>query len=463
MTHPESVGGEANLRTPAAAAFGVRQHELDRVSPDALRQMYHNLQRQQQELMAQNEAQCRSVRDLTERLGLMEAECDHLKNQLSQAQKMEVLGTLAGGIAHDFNNTLAIILRFTEVSLRQLPMAVPLRGNLQEILTAAHRAKELVQHILVFSRQHSPGRSFIRLQQLVDETLTWLRGSLPATIDIRSQVKTTDDIVLADPTQLQQVIMNLCSNAEYAMRPSGGVLELILDTSPVPLDVRAACPDCKPGPYVRLAVRDTGTGIPADELPRIFELFFTTKAPGDGTGMGLAVVQGIVTSHEGGIKVKSVLGEGTTFEIYLPQQVGTVAAHVAVDEPPAGQGHILFVDDEEGIARATQILLTDLGYEVSIYTNGCEALAAFCAAPSAIDLVIADQTMPQLTGTELVSALRAQRSDIPIILCTGYSHLMNDEQAAAQGIDAFLMKPVDIYDLAATIRQVLAQSHGGGR
>lgn len=391
----------------------------------------------------------------------MEAECEHLKNQLSQAQKMEALGTLAGGIAHDFNNTLAIILRFTEVSLGQLSAASSLRGNLQEILTAAHRAKELVQHILVFSRQHSPGRSCIRLQQLIDETLTWLRGSLPATIDIRSQVKTTDDMVLANPTQLQQVIMNLCSNAEYAMRPSGGVLELILDTSPVPLDVRAACPDCKPGPYVRLAVRDTGAGIPADALPRIFELFFTTKAPGDGTGMGLAVVQGIVTSHEGVINVKSVPGEGTTFEIYLPQQVGVVAAHVAVDEPPpAGQGHILFVDDEEGIARATQILLTDLGYEVSVYTNGYEALAAFCAAPAAIDLVIADQTMPQLTGTELVSALRAQRSDIPIILCTGYSHLMNDEQAAAQGIDAFLMKPVDIYDLAATIRQVLAQSRG---
>ena len=217
--------------------------------------------------------------------------------------------------------------------------------------------------------------------------------------------------------------------------------------------------DLRPGRYVRLTVRDTGPGIPPDHLPHIFDPFFTTKAEYEGTGMGLAVVQGIVANHDGAIYVQSTPGQGTTFELYLPQQEGLVVQEeVAEVLPPAGQGHILFVDDEAGLASATQILLTDLGYEVSVHTDAQEALTAFCAAAEAFDLVIADQTMPQLTGHELAQALRLTRPDIPIILCTGYSHVIDAARAEDQGIDAFLMKPMDIYDLADTIQQVLAKS-----
>ncbi|MDH3604788.1 MAG: ATP-binding protein, partial [Candidatus Tectomicrobia bacterium] len=380
-------------------------------------------------------------------------------NRLHQAQKMEAIGMLAGGIAHDFNNTLAIILRFTEVAQGQLAPENPVRENLHEVLTAAKRARDLIQQILVFSREHSPERRYFRLTELVYETLTLLRGSIPSTIDIQSKINTTSDTVWAHATQVQQVIMNLCSNAEYVMRASGGLLELCLDEVEVTPMLAADYAEIRPGWYVRLTVRDTGPGIPPDHLSRIFEPFFTTKAEHEGTGMGLAVVQGIVASHDGAIDVKSMPGQGTTFELYLPQQDDLVVQEDVVEaSPPAGQGHILFVDDEAGLASATQILLTDLGYEVSVHTDAQEALTAFRADADAFDLVIADQTMPQLTGQELAQVLRLVRPDIPIILCTGYSHVIDAARAEDQGIDAFLMKPMDIYDLADTIQQVLAKS-----
>jgi CheY-like chemotaxis protein len=220
-------------------------------------------------------------------------------------------------------------------------------------------------------------------------------------------------------------------------------------------DYAALCP----GWYVRLTVQDTGPGILPDHLPHIFDRFFTTKAEHEGTGMGLAVVQEIVTSHDGAIYVRSVLGQGTTFALYLPRQDDCVAQEdVAEVLPPAGQGHILFVDDEAGLASATQILLSDLGYKVSVHTDAQEALTAFRVDAEAFDLVIADQTMPHLTGQELAQALRLIRPDIPIILCTGYSHVIDAARAEDQGINAFLMKPMDIYDLADTIQQVLSRS-----
>jgi CheY-like chemotaxis protein len=366
---------------------------------------------------------------------------------------------LAGGIAHDFNNTLAIILRFTEVAQGKLPPENPVQENLHEVLTAARRARDLIQQILMFSREHSPEHRYLRLTDLVYETLTLLRGSIPSTIDIQWKSNTASDTVWAQSTQLQQIIMNLCSNAEYVMRATGGTLELCLDelevTPMLAADYAALCP----GWYLRLTVRDTGPGILPDDLPHIFDPFFTTKAENEGTGMGLAVVQGIVASHDGAIYVQSTPGQGTTFELYLPQQDDLVV-HGEVPEalPPSGQGHILFVDDEVGLASATQILLTDLGYEVSVHTDAQEALAAFRADAAVFDLVIADQTMPQLTGHELAQALRLTRPDIPIILCTGYSHVIDAAQAEDQGIDAFLMKPMDLYDLADTIQQVLAKS-----
>jgi CheY-like chemotaxis protein len=297
------------------------------------------------------------------------------------------------------------------------------------------------------------------LTELVCETLTLLRGSIPSTIDIQSKINTASDTVWAQSTQLQQVIMNLCSNAEYVMRASGGLLELCVDELEVTPTLAADYADLRPGWYVRLTVRDTGPGILPEHLPHIFDPFFTTKAEYEGTGMGLAVVQGIVANHDGAIEVQSTPGQGTTFALYLPQQESLVVQEeVAEVLPPAGQGHILFVDDEAGLANATQILLTDLGYEVSVHTDAQEALSAFRAAAEAFDLVIADQTMPQLTGHELAQALRLTRPDIPIILCTGYSHVIDAARAEDQGIDAFLMKPMDIYDLADTIQQVLAKA-----
>jgi CheY-like chemotaxis protein len=265
-------------------------------------------------------------------------------------------------------------------------------------------------------------------------------------------------------SQLFRIMSNLCSNAEYAMRPSGGVLEFSLDAVEILPEMVGFSPSLQPEPYVRLTIRDTGTGIPPEMLPRIFEPFFTTKSVGEGTGMGLAVAHGIIVSHGGMIKATSTVGKGTAFEIHLPRHAQAAGSQAAMVEqqPPSGQGRILFVDDEIGIVTATQFLLTDLGYEVSVYTGAEEALEAFRDNAPWFDLVIADQTMPKLTGKDLAVALRAIRPDIPIILCTGYSYLINDEEAAAQGINAFLLKPMDIYVLADTIQQVLRQARGDG-
>ncbi len=452
--------GSDDLQQNAENKLPSEAKDLEILHPEALRQKYHELDSRHRELAVQNAELRATLKDLTERMAQEEDARSRLADHLHQAEKMEAIGTLAGGIAHDFNNTLAIILRFTEVALGQLSTASPVDHSLQEILTAANRAKDLVQQILVFSRQNSPERHLFRLHDLVNETLTLLRGSIPSTITIRTHVNTPSDTVLANPTQLQQVIMNLCSNAERAMRSAGGELELVLDLVDVTPEVAAQHPELQPGPHVRLAVRDNGPGMSSATLERIFDPFFTTKQGGEGTGMGLAVVHGIVASHNGTIHVTSVLNEGATFEIYLPEQPDIVAEAPVADDapPPPGQGHILFVDDEEGLAIATRILLTDLGYEVSVCTNGVEARDAFRAAPSTFDLVIADQTMPQMTGKELADALRTIRPDIPIILCTGYSHIIDAAQAEDQGINAFLMKPVDIYDLADTIHQVLRQA-----
>ena len=381
-----------------------------------------------------------------------------LDEQVRQGQKIQAIGTLAGGIAHDFNNMLTAILGYTELASDDVPRDSITWHNLQRVLTAGTRARELVQQILAFSRQTTAQLQPVELPLLVRDMLSLLRASLPSTIEIRQHIETDVGMVLAAPTQIHQVLLNLCMNAEHAMRATGGVLEVRLEAVEVDAVFAAVHPGIKPGPHVRLTVCDTGHGMPPEVLERIYEPFFTTKGVGEGTGMGLSVAHGIVASHGGAMTVVSAPGQSTTFAIYLPCNAGPIVRHHSVTEPvPQGREHILFVDDETMLVNLGQELLRRLGYIVTGHTNGVEALNAFRAAPHQFDLVITDQTMPTMTGEALVKALRDIRPDLPIVLCTGFSYAMTKDKAAALGIDAFLLKPLVAHDLGRTIRQVLAQ------
>lgn len=380
-----------------------------------------------------------------------------LEAQLRQAQKMEAVGTLASGIAHDFNNILAAMLGYTELTLDDVAQDSRAWCNLQAVLTAGQRARDLVRQILTFSRQTEPQRQPLRLDGIIQDALKLLRASIPSTIEIRQRIHTDAGTVLADATQMHQVLMNLCANAAQAMRQSGGVLEVSLEEVLMTAELAAALPNLEPGPYIRFTVRDTGRGMEPEVLERIFEPFFTTKALGEGTGMGLAQAHGIVTNHDGVISVESTPGQGATFTVYLPQCQETSGPEAPPEDPiPGGNECLLFVDDEPPLARLGQEMLERLGYQVVIRTSSVEALEAFRANPQRFDLVIADQTMPHLTGEALTRELRCLRPDMPIILCTGFSHTMTAEKAQALGIDAFCLKPLLRRDLALCIRQVLA-------
>jgi PAS domain S-box-containing protein len=396
------------------------------------------------------EYNCAFARDITER--------KRLEEQLLQAQKMQAIGTLAGGIAHEFNNILAAILGFTDLTVYEVPSGSPVWHNLQEVLTAGRRAKDLVQQILAFSRQCEAKRIPVQLHLIVREAFTLLRASLPSTIVMRWQIERDVGTVLADPTQIQQVLMNLCANAEYAMRETGGAIEVSLDAVEVDAALVGLYPELQAGPHVLLTVHDTGQGIAPEMLGRIFEPFFTTKGVGEGTGMGLAIAHGIVASHGGTLTVESTPGQGTTFALYLPRIGEATAGEARPQEPvPQGTGRILFVDDEEVLARIGHALLVHLGYDVVACTSSREALETFQATPQHFDLVLTDQTMPEMTGEVLARELRRIRPDIPIILCTGFSHVMNAEKAHALGIDAFLMKPLVTQELAQVIRRLVGQ------
>jgi len=381
-----------------------------------------------------------------------------LDEQVRQGQKIQAIGTLAGGIAHDFNNMLTAILGYTELASDDVPHDSITWRNLQRVLTAGTRARELMQQILAFSRQHTTQFQPVDLPLLVREMLSLLRASLPSTIEIRQYIETDIGMVLAAPSQIHQVLLNLCTNAEHAMRATGGMLEVRLEAVEVDTAFAAAHPELKPGPHVRLTVCDTGHGMPPEVLERIYEPFFTTKGVGEGTGMGLSVAYGIVASHGGTMTVVSAPGKSTTFAIYLPCSTGPAIRPPSVAESiPRGHEHVLFVDDEAMLVNLGRELLTRLGYTVTGYTSSVEALHAFQTAPHQFDLVITDQTMPTMTGEALVRALRDIRPDLPIVLCTGFSYAMTKDKAAALGIDAFLLKPLVAHDLGRTIRQVLAQ------
>ena len=400
------------------------------------------------------------ARDITERLQT-QAQLRRAKQeaQLLHVHKMEAIGTLAGGIAHDFNNILTAILGYTELTLHDLSQTTKAWRNLQRVLTAGKRATQLVQQILTFSRNKDQERQPIHLHPVIKEALKLLRASLPSTITIYQDIAENTDIVFADATQMHQVLMNLCANAEYAMRQTGGILKVRLDAVEIDEVFAVQHPPLQPGPHVRLTVQDTGAGIAPGILERIFEPFFTTKDVGQGTGMGLAVVHGIINSHNGAIMVESVVGKGTMFEIYLPQVNKRVVDESFEEEEviPNGKGSILFVDDEDVLVIWGQETLERLGYDVVVRTDSSQALETFRMAPQCFDLVISDQTMPYMTGEGLSQELRDIRPDIPIILCTGFSHIVDAEKAKAQGINAFLMKPFTARDLGLAVHRVLTQ------
>ena len=396
-------------------------------------------------------------RDITERK-ITEEEKTKLQSQLQQVQKMESIGTLAGGIAHDFNNILGIIVGNTELAMDDVPEWNPARHNLEEIRTASMSARDVVKQILAFSRQSPQEMKPVRISPIIKESLKLLRSSIPTTIEIHQNISSESDTVRADPTQINQVLINLCTNAAHAMGEKAGVLEVSLKN--IEMDEGSAIHyhDLSSGKYVRLTVSDTGHGMEPKILERIFDPYFTTKKVGEGSGMGLSVVHGIVKTHGGYFLVDSELGKGTTFQVFFPYIESKPEPEIEITvEIPRGKERILFVDDEKAMVDAIQPMIERLGYKVTARTSSIEALEAFRANPDRFDLVITDFTMPNMTGMELAKELLKLRSDILIILCTGYSEHINEDKAKGSGIRAFVMKPVVLGKIANTIRKVLDQ------
>ena len=394
--------------------------------------------------------------DITERKQAQE-EKQRLEDQLQQAQKMEAVGTLAGGIAHDFNNILSVIIGYTELILMNGNVDPEVKQNLKEIFNASKHARDMVKQILAFSRQSKHERKPIQVRHIVKEALKMLHASLPATIKIRQKLEKNSGVIEADPAQFHQVLMNLCTNAAHAMHEKDGVLEISLSNKDWDQNDMARPPELKPGPYLKLSVSDTGNGINPEAQDHIFEPYFTTKQKGEGTGLGLAVVQGIIKSHNGAVTVESKVGQGSTFHVYLPRIQRSVATDKVASTPlPMGQERILLVDDEQPLVEIGKQMLERLGYTVAARTSSVEALELFKAQPNRFDLVITDIVMPNMTGEKLAEKLMDIRADIPVIFCTGYSEKFTRQHASDMGVRSFLMKPLLMQDLANTVRQALA-------
>jgi signal transduction histidine kinase/ActR/RegA family two-component response regulator len=385
----------------------------------------------------------------------MEAQRLQAEAQLRQSQKMEAIGTLAGGIAHDFNNILSAILGYSELALDDALRNVPSANYIRQILKAGHRARDLVQQILMFSRQTESGAKPIQIAPIIEEALKLLRASLPTTIDIRSALE-SHAIVEADATQIHQVVMNLCTNAGHAMRTKGGILSISLKEVKLNRDLTRHHPGMQPGFYLQLAVQDTGSGIDPGIIDRIFDPYFTTKEKGEGTGMGLAMVQGIVHSFNGTVTVKSRKGEGARFILHFPIVSQESASNLKLNEvTPGGSERILFVDDEPPLAELGKYLLERIGYRITICTSSTEALSIFQKNPDAFDLVITDMTMPHMTGDEMAQEMLSIRPDLPIVICTGYSEKVTSHMISRLGIRALIMKPLVRADMAKAIRKAL--------
>ena len=392
-----------------------------------------------------------SVRDVTEKVAT--------ESQLRQALKMEAIGTLAGGIAHDFNNILAAIMGYAEIVHESTSEGTLIREDLQQILQAADRAKGLVKQILAFSRQTTTEKKVLQSAPLVTEAVSLLRSTLPTTIKIQQDVDMGASNILADPTEIHQVVMNLCTNAYHAMEKTGGNLTISLKNRSISSQDLASNGHLRPGNFVHLSVKDSGEGISEERASRIFDPYYTTKATGKGTGMGLAIVHGIIKNYDGTITCTSKLGEGTTFDILLPaspEQAGEKTKQVVL--AAVGSEHILFIDDEEMLTEMASLMLGRLGYQVTTSNSSLEALEMLEKQPDAFDLVITDQTMPEMTGVDLSRRILQMRPEQPIIICTGYSSLISESQARSLGIRGFAHKPITKTEMATLVRKVLDET-----
>ncbi len=394
-------------------------------------------------------------RNITD-LKRIEAEKAGLETRLRQSQRLESIGTLAGGIAHDFNNILAAVIGYADMALDEIRPTHPAHQMIAQVLKASNRAKDLVQHILMFSRKAEQKLGPVHVSTVVGEALTLLRATTPATIRIDAELDSGMGVILADPTQIHQIVMNLCTNAAQALEETGGRIHIsVADVDLAGEDLDPA-PGLSPGPHVALTFKDSGPGVDPAHIDKIFDPYFTTKEVGKGSGMGLAVVHGIVQSHGGMITVESAPGEGTTFRICFPRMASAAPEALVVGETlPTGDEHILLVDDESMLVEIGTEMLTRLGYTVTGMEDSLAALAAFKAEPKRFDLVITDQTMPNLTGSELATAMLEIDPEARIILCTGHTTRIDEAQARRMGIRAFLLKPLVKGEIARLIRSVL--------
>ncbi len=402
-----------------------------------------------------------SYRDLTDRRRAEETR-HRLEEQLFHAQKMEALGTLAGGIAHDFNNILTAIMSYTELAAQDAGEHSEAREHLGYVLQASHRARDLVSQILTFSRSMPQHRTPVRLGQVVTDALALLRSTLPPSIEVVADCAQDETPVLADAAQIHQVVMNLCVNAAHAMEPLGGRLTVRLAPVEIPPAGTPATAGLGPGRYLLLSVKDTGVGMDATTAARVFEPFFSTREPGRGTGLGLAVVHAIVRNHGGTVAVESRLGAGSSFRVFLPvlvDQAPPSPVPIAALEPPrAGGEHVLLVDDEPAILSAARHLLQRLGYQVTALTDGSAAVAAVRERAGEFDIVVTDLRMPGMTGVEVARAVGEVAPGLPVVLVTGFNQGWTGERAREVGIRAVVEKPFTATRLGSVISEVLRGS-----
>ncbi len=459
------------LRVFMRKPLGILQKGIDRVSKGDYDYKFEEIHHQElSEIANRFKEMASEIRDRETSLQAMnkelqqeiierkQAEQDKKKFeiQLRQAHKMEAIGTLTGGIAHDFNNILGIIIGNTELALDDIPEGSSAHLNLEEIRKASLRAKDVVRQLLSFSRQTDQERKPIKLVPVIQDAIKLLRITIPMSVDIRQNIDDTSDIIFADPTQIHQLMLNLCTNAAHAMEDTGGILEIGIKNVILDEVSAALYPNLTTGEYVKLTISDTGPGISPEIRDRVFDPYFTTKDVGKGTGMGLSVVHGIVKSHGGAIIIDSELERGTTFSIFFKVIEKEAVEEIENEEElPVGNERILFVDDESSMVYVGRYRLERLGYKIEAKTSPVEALEAFNANPDRFDLVITDMSMPQMTGDQLVKEILKTRPDMPTILCTGFSEKFDENKAKEIGIRQYVEKPINRRDLAFIVRKVL--------